>query len=91
MNKIAAIILLAILIIILMYIISNISQKKETFEVILGDDKLGIINRINLQHFFQFVEYFQTEDMSINQLEFGPERRININSSINRSLIRRIN
>ena len=70
MNKFITIILFAILIIILIYIVTNNKKtktKKELFEVIVGDPKLGIISRVNLQHFFQFVEYYQTEDMNQTQ------------------------
>jgi hypothetical protein len=79
MNKFVTIILLSILIMIFIYIITNKPKKTEPFEIVLGDPKLGIISKVHLQHFFQFVEYYQTEDLNQNQFgSLNQEKRFNL-------------
>lgn len=41
-------------------------NKKEHFDFVISSDDKQIIKKVDLQNFFQFVEYYQTADMDIN-------------------------
>ena len=67
MYEFATVIFVAVLIMVIIYIMYNPkSQRTETFEVVIGDMKTKDLTRINLEHFFQFVEYYQSQDMAAN-------------------------
>lgn len=74
MYKFLTIIFVAIFVMIIIYIMVNPGPNMETFEVILGDKKSGTLSRVHLQHFFQFVEYYQTEDMAGEQKRVFPNK-----------------
>lgn len=54
---------LLLLILLLSIILILILKRTEGFEVILSNFDHSVIKKIDLEHFFQYVEYFQTEDM----------------------------
>lgn len=61
--KFIIVVLLAIFIMLFVYIFSY-APYSEHFEMLIGDDNLGLVSRVNLVHFFQFVDYFQATDLN---------------------------
>lgn len=64
-KKLIVILMIVILIIFSFYLFQRyVPQNKEGFDVIIGDIANGRVNAIDLENFFQFIEYFQTNDLS---------------------------
>ena len=50
-----------------LFILSLVNYNStEHFELLIGDDDKQLIKSVDLQHFFQFIEYYQTVDMDLN-------------------------
>lgn len=50
-----------------LFILSLVNlNKKEHFELLIGNDEKQLIKKVDLQHFFQFIEYYQTVDMDLS-------------------------